>query len=186
MSENQIQPYLRKLRRKLWLLGIANSEALAEVESHLLEAAEAGRREGLSAVEAERRAVDRFGSVTTVADAFERERKDPVQKILLAFAVLAGWFIAFVDSRPTWDDTGITVGMILLSSGLLTLLGHRRPWLIALAVGLWTPLYETVVSRNFALPGVILLPLVVLLISFAGAYAGWAARLGLRKTFHAA
>jgi hypothetical protein len=75
---------------------------------------------------------------------------------------------------------------MLLSSGLLTLLGYRRPWLIALAIGLWTPLYETYLSRNFSFPGVVLLPLLILAITFVGAYAGWAARWGIRKTLNLA
>jgi len=186
MEKNQIRAYLRALKQQLWLRGMTDSESLAEVESHLLEAAEAGLREGLSAQEAERQALERFGSAQVIARSFEKERKDPMQKILLALAVLMGLFIAYVDSRPTWDDTGITAGTMLLSSGLLTLLGYRRPWLIALAIGLWTPLYETYLSGNFRLPGVILLPLFILLITFVGAYAGWAVRLGIRKTFNLA
>jgi len=186
MKENRIQTYLRKLERHLWVRGLADKNALAEIKSHLLEALEQGLGQGLSPEEAERQALERFGNVRTVISAFEKERMNLVQKILLALAILTGLFIAFVDSRPTWDDTGITVGAMLLSSGLLTLLGYRKPWLIALAIGLWTPLYETYVSRNFSLPGVILFPLVILLITFVGAYAGWAVRLGIRKTFHPA
>jgi hypothetical protein len=53
----------------------------------------------------------------------------------LGIAVIAGIFIAYVDSRPTWDDTGITVGFILLASGALALAGYKQPWLLALAVG---------------------------------------------------
>jgi hypothetical protein len=121
-----------------------------------------------------------------VAKTFERERKNVMQKILLVVAVLTGWCIAYIDSRPTWDDTGITVGAILLTSGLLTLLGYRRPWLIALAIGLWTPLYETYSSHSFSLSGGVLLLLFVLLISLTGAYAGWVVHLGIRKTFHLA
>jgi|SRR6266487_768701 len=186
MKENRIQTYLRKLERHLWVRGLADKNDLAEIKSHLLEALEQGLGQGLSPEEAERQALERFGNVRTVISAFEKERMNLVQKILLALAILTGLFIAFVDSRPTWDDTGITVGAMLLSSGLLTLLGYRKPWLIALAIGLWTPLYETYVSRNFSLPGVILFPLVILLITFVGAYAGWAVRLGIRKTFHPA
>jgi hypothetical protein len=186
MKENRIQAYLRKLTRHLWLHGLADTDALAEIESHLLESVEAGLHQGLSAEEAEQKALERFGSVSLVVRTFERERKDAMQKLLLALAVLTGLLIAYVDSRPTWDDTGITAGTILLSSGLLTLLGYRRPWIIALAIGLWTPLYETYMSHNYSLPGVILFPFVVLLIAFAGAYAGWAVRLGIRKTFRAA
>ena len=186
MTENRIQTYLRKLKRHLWIRGLADADALAEIESHLLEAVEAGLHQGLSAEEAEGKALERFGSVQLIVRTFERERNNKMQKVLFVVAILTGLFIAYVDSRPTWDDTGITAGMILLSSGLLTLLGYRRPWLIALAIGLWTPLYETYASRNFSLPGVILLPFVVLMISFVGAYAGWIARFGIRKTFHVA
>jgi len=186
MKENQIQAYLRKLERHLWVRGLADQNGLAEIESHLLESMEQGLVQGLSLEEAERQALERFGNLRTVLSAFERERMNLMQKILLGLAILTGLFIAFVDSRPTWDDTGITAGAMLLSSGLLTLLGYRRPWLIALAIGLWTPLYETYLSRNFRFPGVILFPLLVLLIPMIGAYAGWAVRLGIRKTMHPA
>jgi len=186
MQKNRIQAYLRNLERHLWVRGLADKDDLAEIESHLLEAVEQGLSQGLTVEEAERQALERFGNLKIIISSFERERIDLVQKILLALAVLIGLFIAFVDSRPTWDDTGITAGAMLLSSGLLTLLGYRRPWLIALAIRLWTPLYETYLSRNFQFPGVILFPLLVLLIPTVGAYAGWAVRLGIRKTMHPA
>jgi len=102
-----------------------------------------------------------------------------VQSILLTVAVLAGLFSAWVDSRPNWDDTGLLVAGLLLVSGLLTLLGGKRPWLIALAVGIWIPLHDMVLSHDLRM-------LAVLLIPFAGAYAGWALRLGIRKTLHIA
>ena len=102
-----------------------------------------------------------------------------MQNLLLGIAVLAGLFSAYVDSRPTWDDTGILVGGLLLVSGLLTLLGHRRPWLIALAVGIWIPAYEIFKSHGFMM-------LVILLIPMIGAYGGWLVRLGIQKTFHPA
>ncbi len=186
MKENRIQAYLRKLGHHLWLRGLADQNDLAEIESHLLESVEQGLMEGLSAQEAERQVLERFGNIRTILSAFEREGMLLMQKMLLGVAILTGLFIAFVDSRPTWDDTGITAGAMLLSSGLLTLLGYRRPWLIALAIGLWTPVYETYLSRKFYFPGVILFPLLVLLIPMIGAYAGWAVRLGIRKTTHTA
>src|SRR6185503_3469261 len=113
-----IQSYLNALKRQLWLRGVFDSDILAEVESHLLESVEAGLRLGLTVQEAEQRALDRFGSAKLVARTFEKERTDGMQKMLFALAVLMGILIAFVDSRPTWDDTGITAGMMLLSSGL--------------------------------------------------------------------
>ncbi len=174
-----IRSYLRALERRLWLSGPASAELLAEVESHLREAVEDGLRRGLDVEEAQRGALERFGPVETVASAFIKERMATMQKILLAAGVLFGLFAAWVDSRPTWDDTGILVGGLVLAASLLTLLGYRRPWLIALAVGIWIPLHDIYVSHDFAL-------LVVLLFPFFGAYAGWAVRLGIRKMFHPA
>jgi hypothetical protein len=179
MQENRIQAYLRKLERHLWVRGLADQNDLAEIESHLLEAVEQELGQGLSLEEAQTQALQRFGSVKIVVSTFEKERKDMMQNILLAAAVLAGLFSAYVDSRPTWDDTGILAGGLLIISGLLTLLGHRRPWLIALAVGIWIPLHDIYLSHDFRLLLVLLFPLV-------GAYGGWLVRLGIRKTLHPA
>lgn len=176
MKENRIQTYLYKLQRHLWVRGLADTETLAEIESHLLESVEANLDRGMSTDEAERQALERFGSAKIVAAMFEKERKDVMQSILLAVAVLAGLFSAYVDSRPTWDDTGILAGGLLLVSGLLTLLGHRKPWLIALAVGIWIPIHDIYLSHDFRL-------LLILLIPLIGAYGGWILRLAIRKTF---
>jgi hypothetical protein len=135
MRKDRIQTYLQKLKYQLWLSGFADADTLAEIESHLLESVEANLRRGLNTEAAEIEALERFGSVKVVASTFEKERKDMMQTILLAVAVLAGLFSAYVDSRPTWDDTGILAGGLLLISGLLTLLGHRKPWLIASLLG---------------------------------------------------
>lgn len=175
----QIQTYLQTLKRQLWLRGVFDPESLAEAESHLLEAVEAGIRRGLSVEESERQALERFGSVKVVSLAFEKERNNLMQNLLLGIALLAGLFSAYVDSRPAWDDTGILVGGLLLASGLLTLLGHRRPWLIALAVGIWIPMRQIYLTYDFKF-------LIILLIPFIGAYSGWLVRLGIRKTLHPA
>jgi len=175
----RVESYLRELKRRLWLRGVYDSESLAEVESHLLEALEAGVQRGLSREESEWQALKRFGSVRVVSLAFEKERNKPMQNLLLGIAVLAGLFSVYVDTRPTWDDTGVLVAGLLLVSGLLTLLGHRRPWLIALAVGIWIPMVEIFKTHDFLL-------LIILLIPFIGAYGGWLVRLGIRKTFHPA
>ena len=175
----RIESYLRALKCQLWLRGVYHADALEEVESHLLEAVEAAIRLGLSADESERRALERFGSVKDVSRAFEKERNHIMQNLLLAVAALAGLFSLYVDTRATWDDTGILVGSLLLVSGLLTLFGHRRPWLIGLAVGIWIPVYEIFKSHD-------LMMLVVLLIPLIGAYGGWLVRLGIQKTFHPA
>jgi len=179
MKDNRIRDYLQALKQALWMRGLSDTDALAEIESHLREAVEQGLKKGLSAEEAERIALERFGSVKMISDTFERERKDPMQKFLLVFGVLAGLFLAYIDALPKWDDTGILVGGLLLVSGLLALLGYRRPWLLALAVGLWIPLHDITLTHDFRM-------LLVLIFPFAGAYLGWALHLGLRKMLHPA
>jgi hypothetical protein len=93
-------------------------------------------------------------------------------KLLLPIAICLGLLIAYVDSRPNWDDTGITAGAILVTSGVFGLLAPSRPWLWALAVGAWVPAYAIASARNFA-------SLLALVFAFAGAYAG----MGVRKAF---
>jgi hypothetical protein len=102
-----------------------------------------------------------------------------MNKILFVSAILCGFFLAYVDARPNWDDSGMIAGGLLISAGLVTLLGYPRPWLIALAIGLWIPLRYLFLNHDFSM-------LLVLLFPLAGAYAGWAVRLGIRKTFHLA
>ena len=177
MDRDPVRTYLRSLRVSLWLRGLADPGTLAEVESHLLESVEQGEQQGLSRLQAGQRAVERFGPVKTVAAAFKKERMTLMQKILLAIAVLFGLFAAWVDSRPTWDATGILAGGLLLGAGLLTLAGFRRPWLAALAVGMWIPLHDITLTHDWSM-------LLVLLFPLAGAYGGWAVRLGIRKAFH--
>ena len=176
MKTNPIKAYLRALQNDLWMRGMTDDETLAEIESHLMEAVERGQAHGLSLEDAERQALERFGTVKIVRKAFEKERKSPMQKVLLILGLLAGLFLAYVDSLPKWDDTGILVGALLLVSGLLSLLGYRRPWLLALAVGLWIPLHNVFISHDVRI-------FIVLIIPFAGAYVGWAIHGALRKVF---
>jgi len=42
----------------------------------------------------------------------------------------AGAAIAWVDSRPTWDDTGVTAGAIVITAAVGTLVGVRY-WMSA-------------------------------------------------------
>ncbi|MCX6539258.1 MAG: hypothetical protein NT151_10060 [Acidobacteria bacterium] len=92
-----------------------------------------------------------------------------MQKILLAVALVLGGLITYVDSQPTWDDTGVTALAILVTCGSLGFMAPKRPWLWALAVGLWIPLLGIVGTHNYG-------SLLALLIAFAGAYAGMAIR----------
>lgn len=98
-----------------------------------------------------------------------------IQTMLLAIGVVAGVALAYVDSLPKFDDTGILVGSLLLVSAVLTALGFRRPWLMATVVGLWIPLHDIYLSHDPRM-------LIVLAISFVGAYVGWAVRRGIQAT----
>jgi hypothetical protein len=179
MAEGPIHSYLRSLQRWLWMLGVFETEYLTEVESHLLEAVESGICQGMSAQEAESQAVERFGPIHVVARGFANERKNILQNLLLVAAVLSGLFAAYVDSRPTWDDTGILAFGILIVSGLITLLGYRRPWVIALAVGMWIPLHDILITHNYG-------SILALVFAFVGAYGGWLVHWGIEKTLHPA
>ena len=47
--------------------------------------------------------------------------------LLFLLAATAGFLIAYIDSRPHWDDTGITVAALVLSSFLLGAVSPPRP-----------------------------------------------------------
>ncbi len=74
----------------------------------------------------------------------------PGEIALVPAAALVGLGVAYVDSRPTWDDTGITAGVLLIAAAAAAALAGRRPWLWALLVGVWTPAVEIALSHQFA------------------------------------
>lgn len=89
--------------------------------------------------------------------------------VLLVLAVAFGLLIAWVDSRPGWDDTGVTVGTVLLAAAFFAALKPRRPWLWALAVGVWVPIFEIVQGGSYG-------SLIALAVALIGAYLGAFAR----------
>ncbi len=181
MKQTSIASYMHALERRLRLRGLADREALEEIRSHLLESAEEAVGRGVRKEDAELQALERFGSVPQIVRSFEEERNNDMQKIFLAVGAMAGLFLTYVDAQPHWDDAGIIAFGLLLVSGALALAGSRRPWLPALAVGIWLPLRYILLTpaHDFRM-------LVILLFPLAGAYAGWALRLGIRRTFHPA
>jgi hypothetical protein len=86
-------------------------------------------------------------------------------KLLLPIALGLGLVIAYVDSRPKWDDTGITALALFASCCLWGVLGPDRPWLWALAIGSWIPVLGIASTRNYG-------SLLALIFAFAGAYLG--------------
>lgn len=97
-----------------------------------------------------------------------------LQRILLSAGAMAGILLAYVDSLPKWDDAGIIAGSLVLISGVFTLIGYRRPWLMALAVGVSIPLRGIIETHDLSL-------LVLLVFPFLGAYAGFLIRSAFSK-----
>ncbi len=76
-----------------------------------------------------------------------------------------GLLLAWIDTRPNWDDTGIEVGMILCSSICLGFAHPRNAWLWATLIGIWIPVADLYLHNNVGSS-------VSLIIAFAGAYGG--------------
>lgn len=92
---------------------------------------------------------------------------------VLLVALVCGAVIGYVDSRPTWDDTGVTVGVIALVCGLLGAVAPDRPWLWAVAVGGWVPAFDWLCNGNLE-------SLAAVGVAFVAAYVGMAVGLGVR------
>ena len=88
------------------------------------------------------------------------------ERWLVAAAIAAGLIIAFIDSRPTWDDTAVTVGALFTVSAAIAAVAGRRPWLWGLLVGIWIPVFEI-------RPGLPAAPLVAVAFAFVGSILGW-------------
>lgn len=80
-------------------------------------------------------------------------------------AVICGVTIAWIDTRPHWDDTGVTVGLVLLSAAVCGALSPPRAWLWALIIG------GAVFGANAVLHGTYA-AVAAVVVAMIGAYAG--------------
>lgn len=92
-------------------------------------------------------------------------RRQISSAVLLTIATALGAAITWLDLGPHWDDTGVTVGLLLLVTAALGVITPRWAWRWALAVGVWIPAIE--ISRD-GNPGA----LIALGVAFVGAYIG--------------
>ena len=92
-----------------------------------------------------------------------------MQKILIGIALAMGGLITYVDSRPSWDDTGVTAMALLAISGIFGFIRPKQPWIFALALGVWIPIFGFFRLQN-------LWTLLALALAFVGAYSGAALR----------
>ena len=89
-------------------------------------------------------------------------------------SIVLGLGVAFVDSRPGWDDNGITAAVLFGGALVLSLVAGRRPWVWGLLVGIWIPVFEIRSDRDLA-------AVAALVFAFGGAFTGWAASRLLRE-----
>jgi hypothetical protein len=88
-----------------------------------------------------------------------------MQLLLFLLAIALGHVFTYIDSRPTFDDTGILAFSIAIVCAILAFIYPRRPWLWALGVGIWIPLHNLIHNGNFG-------SLLALAFALAGAYLG--------------
>ncbi len=81
-------------------------------------------------------------------------------------ALVAGLAIAWMDTRPRWDDAGITAGAVALAAALTSAAG-ARPWLVVLFVA--GPLVIAEIGGGYAI-------LLVAAMAAFGAAVGWGVR----------
>ena len=86
--------------------------------------------------------------------------------IWCALAIVMGLIVAWIDSRPNWDDTGISAILIFSIALIFGYLASQKPWIIALAVSIWIPLFSIISSPNYG-------GLLALIPGFIGAYIGF-------------
>jgi hypothetical protein len=80
-------------------------------------------------------------------------------------AIVAGLGIAWVDTRPGWDDTGISALAVVAVCALFGALRPHHAWVWALLVGVWIPALNIALHHNYG-------ALMALGIALIGAYIG--------------
>lgn len=95
------------------------------------------------------------------------------QLVLVVIALAAGLSLAWVDTRPHFDDTGVLVMLLIGISIPIAAASGRWPWLWAVLIGAPVPIAELVGAGSPA-------SLVALGCSALGAAAGWFLARGLR------
>jgi hypothetical protein len=96
-----------------------------------------------------------------------------MQTILLVIGIIAGLAMAIAGQLFSGFYQGFQIIGLVFISGVLSLFGYRRPWLMALAVSFGMILFYILEYHD--LYCILLLPFPLL-----GAYVGWAVNTALR------
>jgi len=68
---------------------------------------------------------------------------------LVLTAGLIGWGIGYMDTRPGWDDTGVTAGALLVFGAVVGAAMPRWAWLSGLALGLPVFMMNVALHSNY-------------------------------------
>ena len=94
--------------------------------------------------------------------------------IFVLLSLVAGISIGWIDTQPGWDDTGITIGLIFISSFILGLAAQKGGWLFGAVIGLCITLMNFFTSGKLD-------SAISILIAFAGVYGGVTLKYLIRK-----
>jgi hypothetical protein len=178
MTYDDVETYLAMLSNALRKRGVSNLRMVEESRGHLADAVDEGIQRGLDPHVAQREALAQFGSAESVAATFVAETYGMFDRLVLLTAALVGVAIAYIDSGPTWDDTGVTAFALVITGAACGFAAPRRPWRWALASGIWISIFAMFRSSS----PIALVMLIVVVFPLAGAYAGAATRRALRKS----
>jgi hypothetical protein len=96
----------------------------------------------------------------------------------MVVAIGAGLAIAYMDSRPGWDDTGITAGALAIAALVAVLIEGSgralRAAAIAVLVGIWIPILEIAAPGTYG-------SLLAFVFAGVGAFIGWVVVRGLAR-----
>jgi hypothetical protein len=81
--------------------------------------------------------------------------------LAVAFAITIAW----IDTRPQWDDTGVTIGLLFISTAVCGAWLPSRAWLWALVIGGGVFGANVVLHGNYD-------SVVAIVAALIGAYAG--------------
>ena len=172
MNFDQIDAYLAGLSLELRKRGVSDTRFVEEARDHLTDAVEHGLEHGLDVSVAQQEAIAQFGRADAVACDFVGDKYRLFDRIVLLAGIIFGLTITNIDARSNWDDTGVTAFCLVVAAAMCGFIAPRRPWMWALAVGLWIPMRAIVLSAS---PQSLAM-LLVLVFPFAGAYTGMALR----------
>ncbi len=85
--------------------------------------------------------------------------------MVLLFATASGVIIGWIDTRPNWDDTGITTVLILISTIIIGGGSPKWAWLWALIVGGIMVCFNIMMYNNYG-------SIMALIVAFIGSYIG--------------